>query len=80
VHPVIDGLLDAYPVPYIRRFFAATRVEPGWRGFVAGSGARSGILDAGSPLSAALHDQLGWRTRAHDGRWVFMVAPTTPDR
>jgi hypothetical protein len=80
VHPVIDGLLDAYPVPYIRRFFAATRVEPGWRGFVADSGARSGVLDAGSPLSAALHDQLGWRTRARDGRWVFMVAPGTPAR
>jgi hypothetical protein len=80
VSPVIDGLLDAYPVAYIRRFFAATRVEPGWRGFVAGSRARAGILDAGSPLSAALHDQLGWRTRARDGRWVFMVAPEAPGR
>jgi hypothetical protein len=75
VHPVIDGMLDAYPVGYIRRFFAATHVRPGWRSFVARTGSRAGVLDAGSPLSAALQDDLGWRPVAHDGRWVLLVAP-----
>jgi hypothetical protein len=75
VHPVIDGMLDAYPVGYIRRFFATTRVEPGWRGFVADSGAGVGVLEKGSPLSAALQDRLGWRPVARDGHWVMLSAP-----
>ena len=76
VHPVIDGMLDAYPVGYIHRFFDTTKVKPGWRRFVSRSGARVGVLEAGSPLSAALHDQLGWRPEAHDGRWVLLRAPS----
>lgn len=75
VHPVIDGMLDAYPVGYIRRFFAATRVEPGWRTFVADTGARVGVLESGSALSGALQDQLGWQPVARDGRWVMLAAP-----
>jgi hypothetical protein len=75
VEPVIDGMLDAYPVGYMRDFFAATRVEPGWRGFVARSGARVGVLRAGSALVAALQHELGWRVVAHDARWVYVVAP-----
>jgi hypothetical protein len=75
VQPVIDGMLDAYPVAYIREFFAATRVEPGWRGFVTRSGARVGVLRAGSPLSGALQDQLGWHVLQRDSRWVYLVAP-----
>ncbi len=43
VDPVIDGMLDAYPVGYIRDFFAATRVEPGWRSFVERTGARVAV-------------------------------------
>jgi hypothetical protein len=75
VAPVIDGMLDAYPVDYIHRFFAATRVEPGWRTFVSDSGAGVGVLRAGSPLSAALQDQLGWRRVARDSHWVYLAAP-----
>jgi hypothetical protein len=76
VHPVIDGMLDAYPVEYIHRFLDATKLKPGWQRFVSRSGARVGVLEAGSPLSAALQDQLGWRPVAHDGRWVFLRAPS----
>jgi hypothetical protein len=75
VDPVIDGMLDAYPVGYIRDFFAATRLEPGWRGFVARSGARVAVVERGSPLTAALQDQLGWRPVARDQRWVLLEAP-----
>ena len=75
VHPVIDGMLDAYPVPYIHRFFDATKVKPGWQRFVARSGARVGVLEAGSPLGAALQTQLGWQRVDRDSRWVYLVAP-----
>jgi hypothetical protein len=76
VHPVVDGMLDAYPVAYLHRFFDATKVEPGWQRFVSRSGARVGVLEAGSPLSAALQDELGWRPVAHDHRWVLLRAPS----
>jgi hypothetical protein len=76
VHPVVDGMLDAYPVGYLHRFFDATKVKPGWQRFVSRTGARVGVLEAGSPLSAALQDQLGWRPVAHDGQWVLLRAPS----
>jgi hypothetical protein len=75
VHPVIDGMLDAYPVGYIADFFATTRVEPGWRSFVAASGARSAVLDRGSPLSTAMRERLGWRVLQRDRSWVYLAAP-----
>jgi hypothetical protein len=75
VHPVIDGMLDAYPVSYVRRFFNAVNVEPGWRTFVSHTGARVGVLRNGSALSGALQDQLGWQPVARDGHWVLLVAP-----
>lgn len=75
VHPVVDGLLDAYPVAYLHDFFAATRVQPGWQRFVADSGARVAVVPSGSPLRAALAERLGWRPVQHDGRWDLLEAP-----
>jgi hypothetical protein len=75
VHPVIDGMLDAYPVSYIRDFFAATRLEPGWQRFVARSHADVAVLEAGSPLTGALQRELGWRLVARDSGFVYLVAP-----
>ncbi len=34
VYPVIDGMLDAYPVDYIRQFSDFKKVAPGWPDFV----------------------------------------------
>jgi hypothetical protein len=78
VAPVIDGMLDAYPVPYISSFFAATRVEPGWEGFVRRSGAHVAVVPARSPLAAALVGQLGWRRVDGDRGFVYLVARTGP--
>ena len=75
LHPVIDGMLDAYPVSYIEDFFAMTRLEPGWQRFVDRSGARVAVLRRGSPLSAAVRDRLGWRVEQQDRRWVLLGAP-----
>jgi hypothetical protein len=74
-HPVIDGMLDAYPVPYIEDFFAATRLEPGWRDFVARSGAEVAVVQVGTPLTAALLDELHWRAVQREGAWVYLAAP-----
>ena len=78
VHPVIDGMLDAYPVEYIADFFSFTRVEPGWQDFVRRSRAQDAVLLKGSALSAALQDQLGWRVVQRDDQWVYLKAPSSP--
>jgi hypothetical protein len=78
VDPVIDGMLDAYPVGYIRRFFDMTAVRPGWQGFVRRSGADVAVLQRGSALSDAMQHQLGWRQVQRDADWVYLVPPSTP--
>jgi hypothetical protein len=78
VDPVIDGLLDAYPVGYIHQFYDFKKVAPGWQGFVARSGARDAVLLDGSPVSAALQDQLGWTVVQKDSGWVYLKAPASP--
>jgi len=75
VHPVIDGMLDAYPVRWIQRFHDFKQLEPGWQDFVADSGAEAGIMKRGSPATAALQDQLGWKVVATQRDWVYVVAP-----
>jgi hypothetical protein len=73
--PMIDGMLDAYPVSYIRGFDDFRSLQPGWQGFLSRSGAQDAVLVAHSPLSAAMQDQLHWQVVAHDGGWVYLVAP-----
>ncbi|MGZ4436324.1 MAG: hypothetical protein ACXVW6_01705 [Nocardioidaceae bacterium] len=75
LQPVIDGLLDAYPVDYIQRFDDFRDVRPGWRGFVAGSGAQYGVMLRGSAASTALVERLHWRVLGTDHDWVLLAAP-----
>ena len=76
LNPVIDGMLDAYPVPYIQRFMDYREVKPGWRSFVRDSHAHVAVLTKGSALSAGMQDQLHWRPVQRDGEWVYLEAPT----
>ncbi len=79
VDPVIDGMLDAYPVGYIRDFFDFRDLQPGWQDFVDRSGARVAVVRRDAPVAAALQDQLGWRRVATDGAWVYLTAgPAQP--
>jgi hypothetical protein len=75
VSPVIDGMLDAYPVSYIRDFFDMTELQPGWKSFVSDSRADVAVLRRGSALTAAMQDRLGWRLVQRDGEWVCLVPP-----
>jgi hypothetical protein len=73
--PVIDGMLDAYPVDYIKRYADYVDVKPGWQGFLADSKARVAVVHKDSALSDAMRRQLHWRVADRTGRWVYLVAP-----
>jgi hypothetical protein len=73
--PVMDGMLDAYPVEHLEAFAGFVAVQPGWTGFVERSGADVAVLRAGSALTSAMQDQLGWTVVRRDGPFVYLVAP-----
>jgi hypothetical protein len=76
LNPVIDGMLDAYPVDYIRRYSDYVDVKPGWQEFLADSSARVAVVRHGSALSDAMLRQLHWHEVDRDGKWVYLEAPT----
>ena len=75
LNPMIDGMLDAYPVDYIAGFSDFTSVTPGWTGYLRRTGAHVAITLKGSPLTGALEEQLHWRALDADGRYVYLAAP-----
>lgn len=75
VDPVIDGMLDAYPVDYIEDFMDFRDVKPGWQDFVRRSGAKAAVLVEDSSVAAAMRDQLGWKAVQTDRDWVYLEAP-----
>ena len=76
LNPTIDGMLDAYPVSYMRKFREMRDVEPGWISSVRDSGARVAVLREKSPLSMAMEAQLHWRVVQKDRDWVYLEAPS----
>jgi hypothetical protein len=72
--PVIDGMLDAYPLGWIDRYHRFADVGPGWRSFLADSGARVAVLQRPAVIEA-LRTRLHWRVTAASGRWRYLVAP-----
>jgi hypothetical protein len=75
LNPVIDGMLDAYSVDYIKRYADYVDVKPGWREFLARSKARVAVVRENSPLSEAMRRELHWRAVDRTGHWVYLVAP-----
>ncbi len=75
VAPVVDGLLDAYPVDYLADFTDFRQVRPGWQGFLGRTGARVAVVRVDSPLRSALQGDLGWRPVQRDRAWVLLDAP-----
>jgi hypothetical protein len=73
--PVIDGMFDAYPVSYIKRYSDYVDVAPGWQRFVRDSRARVAVLVAGSPLSDAMQHQLHWKVVQRTPGWLYLTAP-----
>lgn len=77
LNPTIDGMLDAYPVGYIRKFSNLTAVGHGWTDFVDDSGARVAVVLKDSPLEGGLTGQLHWRMVQKDRDWVYLEAPSS---
>jgi hypothetical protein len=71
--PVVDGMLDAYPVSYLRSIAGANLLVPGWQRTVRRTGATVAILENGTPLVGALQAQLGWHEVAHTPGWVYLT-------
>ena len=75
VQPVIDGMLDAYPVDYIAKFSDLRRGPAGMAGLRPRL-PRQGRRRAGrfALIADALQDQLGWRLVQRDRDWVYLEA------
>ncbi len=76
LNPVIDGMLDAYSVDYIKRYADYVDVKPGWQRFLADSKARVAVVHDNSPLSEAMRRELHWRVVDRTGHWVYLAAPS----
>lgn len=82
VVPVIDPMLDAYPVGHMRDYYRALHLEKGWSVFVADSGARFALLRADSPLALELEGHYNWSIVASDsaaGYTLLEAPPTWPE-
>lgn len=77
VDPIIDGMLDAYPLDYISDFANLTAVGPGWADFVTSSRARVAVVLKDSSLASALRHQLGWQVQESDQDWVYLQSPAS---
>lgn len=73
---VVDSRLQLYDASYLRRYVGALDARPGWREFVATTGAGAAVLPVEAPLAAALGERLGWRTVAAAEGYVVLVAPS----
>lgn len=76
--PVIDGMLDAYPLGYMKRAMSFVSVEPGWQRFLAQTHAQVAVVVTDSALCDAMIHELGWRQVERSGTWSYLAAPSTP--
>lgn len=79
VVPVVDGLTDAYHVPYVAHYMDAIGLEPGWRKTIDKTGAEYAMLQSGTSLPAALSDTGHWKPVVRQSGYVLLrrTAPTT---
>lgn len=76
VEPVIDGMTEAYSVPYLEDYARVSAVAPGWEEVVERYGAEFALLDDRSPLSAALLDREGWSEVDRSDGYLLLRAPS----
>jgi hypothetical protein len=75
LNTVIDGFTDGYTVAAIESYVQATRVEPGWQGYVRDTGAPVALLKDESPLAHALTAHLNWTEIATDAGYTLLARP-----
>jgi hypothetical protein len=76
VVPTVDGMTDAYEVDHVSAYSNATRLGPGWRDFIDATEANYALLDAGSPLAAALEEHDEWRELVRESGYLLLQRTT----
>jgi hypothetical protein len=75
LRPVEDLRIESYSSTHIKHYIAAMAAEPGWDAFVRDTGATVAMLQADSPLQAALREQLHWTSVGSASGVVLLEAP-----
>jgi hypothetical protein len=72
VQPTVDGLLDAYPVAYLRGMSDALNGRRGWEEVVAASHARYALLPERGALATGLRGD-GWSVIGRDKGYALLL-------
>lgn len=75
LEPVFDVRIEVYTPDHVKRYIAAIAAQPGWQTFVHDTGSTTALVEADSPLAAALVEQLAWRQSGTDAGLVLLEAP-----
>lgn len=73
--PVVDIRAEIYARDYLKRFYVADGVRPGWQTVVEESGARIALLQPEAPLARALLSESGWVAVATSPGGVLLRRP-----
>ena len=73
--PSIDGRTELYGLQYVRDYFSAMEVRPGWKAFVEAGQFDAAWLRKDAPLVTGLEDVLGWRRVYSDGHTLLLLPP-----
>jgi hypothetical protein len=75
VRPVLDPRVEIYSPAHLRAFVSTMAAGPGWRSFVARTGARYALVLTGSPIAGSLSERAGWSQLGKDAGYVLLRAP-----
>lgn len=75
LEPVVDGMTEAYSVPYLQDYARASFLSPGWEQVVQEYGARHALLAETSPLAAALTEHAGWTEVDRSRGYLLLRSP-----
>ena len=73
--PVIDLRSEIYSMDYIGDYRRTTEVRAGWQGFLDRTKPQYALLKTNAPLTAALQEQLNWKTVGKDADYILLKAP-----
>jgi hypothetical protein len=73
--PVIDLRSEIYSMDYIRAYQRTEDVRAGWQSFIDRTKPTYALLLTKAPLTAALQEQLHWRTIGKDAGYILLKAP-----
>jgi hypothetical protein len=72
--PVFDMRIESYNAPHVEGYIRTVAAEPGWRDFLARTGAEAALVPETAPIRAALIEQAGWSERSRDAGMVLIEA------